>query len=86
MHTLVRGFTLIELILVVAIIGVLASIVIASFASARTSAKVARTQQELKQLAEAMFWAKSNSELGLPQICVVMGVFVIHAGLRISQR
>jgi prepilin-type N-terminal cleavage/methylation domain-containing protein len=68
MHTLVRGFTLIELILVVAIIGVLASIVIASFASARTSAKVARTQQELKQLAEAMFWAKSNSELGLPQI------------------
>ena len=46
------GYTLIELMVVVSIIGVLAAVVIASLNDARGSAKVAAAQVELKSIAE----------------------------------
>lgn len=45
-----RGFTLIEMLIVLAIIGILSSIVIASTISGRATARDARRQSDLKEI------------------------------------
>ena len=47
-----KGFTLIELMIVVVIMGILAAIAIPRFMSANTKAKQAEAQQILKQIYE----------------------------------
>ncbi len=49
-----KGFTLIELMVVLSIIGLLSSIVFTSLNSAREKAKVAKAQTEIKQLESAI--------------------------------
>ncbi|MGC9328486.1 MAG: prepilin-type N-terminal cleavage/methylation domain-containing protein [Candidatus Hinthialibacter sp.] len=49
-----RAFTLIELLIVVAIIGILAAIAVPNFLNAQTRAKVARTWADLKTLINAL--------------------------------
>ena len=48
------GFTLLELIVAVAIISLLSSIVLASLGGARSSARDARRQQDMRQLEQAL--------------------------------
>ena len=53
-----QSFTLIELLIVIATIGLLASLVIVSFPGATKKAKIAKTQRELQQIYESIIVAQ----------------------------
>ena len=70
-----RGFTLIELMIVVAIIGILAAIVIPLYANVQARARVAKVQADLRTLASAvsMYQAHTGSlPTGLGQLSVTV--------------
>jgi prepilin-type N-terminal cleavage/methylation domain-containing protein len=59
-HNKTKGFTLIELLTVISIIGLLASIILASLSAARKKAQMAQVVQEFHQLSNAMELYKSD--------------------------
>ena len=60
-----KGFTLVEIMIVVAIIGLLAAIAIPNFVNARTTARNKACQANLKQIEGAIqVWAIDNNIAG----------------------
>ena len=60
-----KGFTLVEIMIVVAIIGLLAAIAIPNFVNARTTARNKACQANLKQIEGAVqVWAIDNNKSG----------------------
>ena len=60
-----KGFTLVEIMIVVAIIGLLAAIAIPNFVNARTTARNKACQANLKQIEGAIqVWAIDNNQAG----------------------
>jgi len=50
-----KSFTLIELLVVIAVIGLISSIVLVSLKGARQKARIAKAQQEIRQIVTAMY-------------------------------
>jgi type II secretion system protein G len=73
-----RGFTLIELMIVVAIIGILAAIAIPLYANVQARARVAKAQADLRTLASSVSMYQAHTGL-LPTALTELTVTVSNA-------
>jgi general secretion pathway protein G len=63
-----RGFTLVELLMVIAVVGILAGIVLTNVSIARERAQIAKTALEVKEVAKILFKYHGDTG-GYPPTC-----------------
>lgn len=81
MRLIKSGFTLVEILIVVVILGILAAIVVPQFAGAVDEASIATTKNELIKIRRAADYFRVRNETGLPGVTAGDGTWgVLVAG------
>ncbi|MGC9328269.1 MAG: type IV pilin protein, partial [Candidatus Hinthialibacter sp.] len=78
-----KAFTLIELLIVVAIIGILALIVLPNFLNAQIKAKVARSQADIKSIVNSIMTYRVDNN-AIPPINLKSGSSVMISPVHVS--
>ena len=73
--TLARGFTLVEILIVVVILGILAAIIVPSMASVRDEASIGATRTELEKIRRAIDVFQVRNENSLPAVAAGNGTW-----------
>jgi len=77
-----KAFTLIELLIVVAIIAILAAIAVPNFLEAQVRSKVSRTKADMRSLATAIeSYAVDNNHLPMDFVPVILYPYYFHPSL-----
>ena len=81
-----KGFSLIELLIVVVIIGILAAIAIPKFANTKEKAYIAQMKSDLKNLASAQesFFADKNTYASLAEIQAAPYSWTVSGGAQVT--
>ncbi len=78
-----KAFTLIELLIVVAIIGILALIVIPNFLTAQVKAKVARSQADIRSIVNSLMMYRSDNN-DIPPLPESSGTSTVIAPVHVT--
>jgi prepilin-type N-terminal cleavage/methylation domain-containing protein len=80
-HNILKGFSLLELLIVIAIIGILVSVGVVSYSTAQKKSRDSRRMSDVKAVQSAFEQYYADNNGSYPSSCVTPGVLYLPAGL-----